>query len=84
MEDIVKKFEAIKKNFLTVEDIAVLMDCGKKKASDFRKHFIVKTNQTSDYFPNIIRTSEFLDFYRIDTNLIRDNYVVLHQNGVIS
>lgn len=70
------KVKVLSKHNLTIKDISILMDCGLSKASNYRKRFIEKKKLKSDYFGITILTSEFVDFYKIDVDMIRDNYLL--------
>lgn len=73
------KFAAINKTFLQNKDIAVLMDCSETKASYYRRMFLKQYEEEKDYFAQLVPTTEFIEFYNIDMNRIRDNYIVVHQ-----
>lgn len=81
MQEVIKKFKVINKTILTNNDIAVLMDCGLTKATKYRKKYITARKLKKDEVHNSIsiKASDFIDFYNIDINLIRDNYKVLSQ-----
>lgn len=74
-----KKYELLTKHELTIKDIAILMDCGISKAAKYRNRFIKEKNIKSDYFGITILTSEFIDFYKIDVEMISDKYILEQQ-----
>lgn len=81
MKDIYEKFRIINKTNLTVSDIAKLMDCGLTKASNYRRKFIIRKGLVKDdvHISYDINTADFLEFYKIDVNLIRENFKLLYQ-----
>lgn len=74
-----KKYELLTKHELTIKDIAILMDCGISKASKYRNKFIKDKKIKSDYFGITILTSEFIDFYKIDVDMINNKYILEQQ-----
>lgn len=76
---IIDKFKLLNKHDLTIKDISVLMDCGITKASRYRNKFIKDKKIKSDYFGIIILTNEFIEFYNINVDMIRENYLLLQQ-----
>ena len=76
------KFAAINKTFLQVKDIAVLLDCSLSKAGYYRKKFIKRNEEELDFFKPMVRTSDFITFYKIDVERIRENYKMFFEiNG---
>lgn len=68
------KYEILTKTFLTLKDISVLMDCGLNKAGDYRKQYIKAKRLEKDYFNIMIPTSDFIKHFKIDVDMIRNNY----------
>jgi len=81
MQEVINKFKVINKTILTNNDIAVLMDCGLSKAAKYRKKYITARKLKKDEVHNTITipASDFIEFYDIDINLIRENYVIWSQ-----
>lgn len=74
-----EKFLAINRTFLQNADIATLLDCSVAKASYYRKRFLKQYESEVDYFTPLIPTTDFIEFYKIDLDRIRDNYKVFHE-----
>lgn len=74
-----KKFEAINKTFLQNKDIGVLMDCSESKATHYRRKFLKEYDTEKDFFTPMIPTTDFVEFYKIDLERIRDNFITIHQ-----
>ena len=81
MQEIKDKVKRINKLWLTVEDIAVIMECGMTKASNYRKKYLEKKGTKSDYFPDKIPTVDFLKFYKVNTDILISSYDMLVKNG---
>lgn len=78
---IIEKFIVINKVFLDTKDIAVLLDCGLNKANFYKKEFIKSKNYENDHFKYNVRTSDFVKHFKIDLDIIRDNYKVVKELG---
>lgn len=84
MNDLITKFNILNKAFLTLKDIAIIMECSREKARKYRTNYITKRKLNSDFFQVNISTQDFLEFYEVDVSMIRDNYILLSNNGVIN
>lgn len=65
-----KKIEILNKNFLTIRNIQILMDCGKDLARKYRDKFVEKQGIDRKYFGTRIPTNEFIEFYKLNFDLI--------------
>lgn len=81
LQEIKDKVKRINKLWLTVEDIAVIMECGMTKASNYRKKYLEKKGTKSDYFHDKIPTVDFLKFYKVNTDILISSYDMLVKNG---
>lgn len=77
MIKIEQKINILNKVFLSIKDISILLDCGPTKAKRYREKYITAKKIEKDYFDIVIPTVDFLKFYKIDVNLLRDNYKML-------
>lgn len=78
---IIEKFIVINKVFLDTKDIAVLLDCGVSKARVYRHEFLKSKNYKEDYFKSNVPTGDFVKYFKINLDIIRDNYKVVKQLG---
>lgn len=76
---IINRFNIINKSFLTVKDIMVLMECSSTVATKYRTKFLNKYGSKDNFIQVRIPTSLFIEFYKLDVNMIRDNYVTIQK-----
>ena len=76
-----EKFEAINRTFLELKHIGVLMDCSISKAAKYRKKFLAANRDDSDFFQPMVRTTDFIHFYKIDIDRIRENFKVFNKGN---
>lgn len=81
MQVIREKIKVINKQTLNLNDISILMDCGRHKARQYRNKYFEKNKIVNDYFGTQVPTTEFIKFYNINTEIVMDSYLLLKETG---